>query len=709
MKKRLHLSCLALLFILSLATMPIVAAQQTAFTLDDIMSYPFPNELTTSGETDHIAWAINTRGARNIYVAKGPEFQARKLTQYDDDDGQEISSLSISKDGKWIVYLRGGDFGSNRSDALPVNPDFKPIADKVLIWAIPFEGGDPVEIGEGESPVIAPDGASVIYLKQGKLFQRSIDGSGDSKVIISDKGRVQSARFSPDGNRIAFVSQRDDHAFIGIYSGPESNLKWIDPGFYRDRTPVWSPDGKHIVFIRRNGDGGVPTSILEPRHNPWSIHVGNAEDATSKEIWKAPETFRGNMPSTQGGPNLHWANGRIVFLSYEDGWPHLYSMRPDGSNRICMTEGDYMAEYISKSADGNSFYFAGNTGPDKMDIDRRHLVQAMIDGSPAKVLTPGKGLQWTPHETGDGKYLAFISATAQEPPSVKVVRQSDQKSIDVSTSLIPDRFPADQLVVPKQVVFNAPDGTPIHGMFFDNSSTTDRKPAIIYIHGGPQRQMLLGWHYSSYYSNAYAMNQFLASKGAVVLAVNYRLGIGYGYEFHRPVDGGTRGCSEYQDIKAAGEWLASQPNIDPSRIGVYGGSYGGYLTAMALGRDSDLFAVGVDIHGVHDRANRNAERYLTLDQFEHYPDAKRALEVAWESSPIAYVDTWKSPVMIIHADDDRNVPFQQSTDLVQRLLKKGVPMETLVIVNDTHHFMKFDNQKRVNQNAAHFLLSHLLK
>ena len=123
----------------------------------------------------------------------------------------------------------------------------------------------------------------------------------------------------------------------------------------------------------------------------------------------------------------------------------------------------------------------------------------------------------------------------------------------------------------------------------------------MYIHGGPPRQMLLGWHYSDYYSNAYASNQYLANLGFVVLSVNYRLGIGYGFDFHQPPNAGTNGASEYLDIKAGGEWLAKQPHVDATRIGTYGGSYGGYLVALALGKDSKLFAAGVDIHGVHDR------------------------------------------------------------------------------------------------------------
>ncbi len=194
----------------------------------------------------------------------------------------------------------------------------------------------------------------------------------------------------------------------------------------------------------------------------------------------------------------------------------------------------------------------------------------------------------------------------------------------------------------------------------------------------------------------------------MVLSVNYRLGIGYGYEFHRPPAAGWRGASEYQDIKAAGEWLAEQSFIDSNRIGIYGGSYGGFLTAMALGRDSKLFAAGVDIHGVHDRSINRTRNIVSPDKYERSPDADKAKEVIWKSSPVSSVDTWTSPVLIIHADDDRNVAFSQSTDLVQRLEDKGVELETLVIVDDTHHFMMHANQMKVNEAVAEYLKRKLM-
>ncbi len=222
-----------------------------------------------------------------------------------------------------------------------------------------------------------------------------------------------------------------------------------------------------------------------------------------------------------------------------------------------------------------------------------------VDKAEPRVMTPGKGLEWTPFVTGDGKYIAFIAATAQRPPLPAVMPIEGRQLRIIAEDRTPSDFPTNQLVVPQKVVFKAPDGVSIHAQLFERPGGESKKPAIIFVHGGPPRQMLLGWHYSDYYSNAYSMNQYLASRDYIVLSVNFKLGIGYGFDFHRPPNAGVQGASEYQDVKAAGEYLRGLARVDPKRIGIYGGSYGGFLTALALARDSDLFAAGVDIHGVH--------------------------------------------------------------------------------------------------------------
>ncbi|HET9274682.1 MAG TPA: prolyl oligopeptidase family serine peptidase, partial [Gemmatimonadales bacterium] len=513
--------------------------------------------------------------------------------------------------------------------------------------------------------------------------------------------------WSPDGGRIAFVSNRMDHAFIGVYADSATPITWISPSFDRDGSPRWSPDGKRIAFIRRPGAGGGPDSILVRRHQPWGIWTADAATGQATGLWEAPRTLRGSVPNTHGGTNLHWAAGHLVFLSYMDGWPHLYSLPEEGGEPLLLTPGRYMTEYIQLSPDRRWLVFAGNTGTDPHDIDRRHVVKVPVDRAAPVVMTPGTGLEWAPLVTGDGNTVVMISATPHRPPLPTVMPFGGGARRVLAEAQVPADFPTAKLVTPKQVVFQAPDGTTIHGSLFEPpAGGPARKPAVIYVHGGPPRQMLLGWHYSDYYSNAYATNQYLASRGFVVLSVNYRLGIGYGYEFHQPERGaGGGGASEYQDVKAAGEWLARQPQVDPARIGVYGGSYGGYLVALALGRDSRLFAAGVDLHGVHDRSNRSP---LNPERYELAPDAERAVQVSWESSPVAHVKTWKSPVLIIHGDDDRNVRFSQSTDLVRRLVAAGVEVETLVIVDDTHHWMRYANVVKVDSATAAYLEKKLM-
>ncbi len=645
-----------------------------AFTIEDIMKAPFPSGLVSCKSRDRVALVFNIEGKRNIWIADGPEWDLKQITSFDKDNGIEISDLSFSPDGSFIVFVLGGS--PNRQGDVP-NPTSDPKGAKQEIWAINLEDGKNLNLGEGSNPEFSPTGDIIVFLRQGRIYYSSIDGSKKSHLMFYARGRVSNFSWSPDGSKIAFDSLREDHSFIGIFDLKENSIKWLSPSIEFDINPVWSPDGRYVAFFRF--PGGERRSYIYGGSR-FSIIVCDVQENKCWESWKCPDEsggFAQRYPSTP----LLWAGDRIVFYSEHEGWLHLYSVSFRGGNAISLTPGEFEVENVAVSPDGKTVFFNSN----KNDIDRRHIWSVPVSGGNPQQITSGKGIEWNPVVSSSGKFLIYFCSTAYQPASPAVLELSSKEPKLIGAHLIPKDFPINQLVEPQQVIFNSADGLKIHGQLFlpKNIKKGERLPAVIYLHGGPIRQMLLGWHYSSYYHNAYAFNQFLASKGYIVLSVNFRSGIGYGRVFRTAINQGPRGASEYQDVIAGAKYLRARNDVDPNRIGLWGGSYGGYLTALGLARDSEIFSAGVDLHGVHDwvlRARRRDGGGWDIKEEEY--------RIAYDSSPIADVNFWKSPVLFVHGDDDRNVDFIQTIILAQKLRElKKAHVEVLVIPDEVHSFL----------------------
>jgi dipeptidyl aminopeptidase/acylaminoacyl peptidase len=684
------------------------AGAQSEFSMAQVLHYPFATELAAAERGDVVAWVCNLDGVRNVWVARGPAFTPAQVTQFKEDDGQEITQLTFSPDGTRLVFVLGGDHDANwpaEGDLSP-DPDSSPAQPATAIWALPPNGGPPVKIDDGDEPVISARG-QLAYTKDGHVWVSSLDG-GKPERLFFDRGKDGALVWSPDGSRLAFVSDRRDHSFIGIFTSKNAPLVYLAPSTSKDISPVWSPDGVRVAFARRAGDGGAPQPVLSRVPHPWSIWTASAADGMGHAVWSSPNTLAGSFPDVAGEANLHWAAGdRIVFTAYLDDWPHLYSVAASGGAPVLLTPGAYMVEHVAESRDRRFMIYDANTGNTAGDDDRRHLFRVSVEHPGSVALTSGESLEWTPVSAA-AEQVAFVAAGPRQPPTVAMagLDGTHRASLVAATN---SEFPQAKLTAPKQVTFKAADGTLVHGQLFDTGGTksAERKAGVIFVHGGPPRQMLLGWHYMDYYSNGYAVNQYLAAHGFVVLSLNYRLGIGYGREFHHPEHAGYAGAAEYQDVVAGAHFLQALPSVDGKRIGIWGGSYGGYLTALALARNSDLFKAGVDLHGVHDWSRLMDE--LTGKQVTRYEkgDLEKAMEVAWNSSPDARLDGWKSPVLLIQGDDDRNVPFQQTVDLARRLEERNLPFEELVLPNEIHGFLRHASWLQADEATANFLSRNL--
>ena len=358
-----------------------------------------------------------------------------------------------------------------------------------------------------------------------------------------------------------------------------------------------------------------------------------------------------------------------------------------------------MVEDTAISPDLGTIYYTANAGSTPGDNDRRHIFSVNAAGGRPSQVTRGEDSQWWPQGVQGG--IVYVNAGSREPFTIAFNGRK------LNSDQTPADFPAASMVVPKLVSFKSADGMTIQGTLFVPTGYSGKRPAVIFVHGGPPRQMMTTWHYFDYYSYGYGSNQYLANHGVVVLSVNYRLGIGYGHDFQNPVKAGPQGASEYNDVLAAGKYLQHLSNVDPKRIGIYGGSYGGYLTAMALAKNSDIFKVGVDQHGVHDWTDFPEWFGTPAEHRYQQPNTKAFLKTAWLSSPDAYISTWRSPVLLIHGDDDRNVHFHQTVDLAERLRLAHVQYDELVIPNEIHGFLRWQGWFDADTAADAFLMSHL--
>jgi dipeptidyl aminopeptidase/acylaminoacyl peptidase len=678
-------------------------AQPAPFTIQQALSAPFASNLRAAPSKGRLAWEANIDGRRNLWVAEpaagGSGYTARQVTHYTEDDGQELSAPEFTADAEWIVYDRGG---SVQGETHPVpNPAWVPEGEKQQVWVVSANGGDPRLLGDGHAPAVSPDGKTVAYLLKGQVWTiRLDDPKAKPAQLVVTRGTAEHLRWSPDGAHLAFVTDRDDHSFIAVYTFASKSIDYLDPSTDLDSEPTWSPDSKQIAFLRIPWEKDALLFVPHRTALPWSIRVADAATGKGHENFRASNGPGSAFRGTDSDDQLHWVTGdRIVFPWEKTGWLRFYAVPAAGGDASLLTPGDnFEVEHVSLSADRKTLVFDSNQD----DIDRRHVwrIAFTSDGtsSEPRELTTGNGIETQPVVADDGA-IAVLRSTARVPMSAAVVQ--DGKVIDLALQAIPPDFPRAKFVTPQQVVFPASDGLMIHGQLFlpADLKPGEKRPAAIFFHGGSQRQMLLGFHYMEYYSNAYAMNQYLASKGFIVLSVNYRSGIGYGLNFREALNYGADGASEFNDVMGAGLYLKSRPDVDGARIGCWGGSYGGYLTALALARASDLFAAGVDMHGVHDWN-------LELPTFMPWYDPQKLKDVArlaFESSPISSVSTWRSPVLLIHGDDDRNVPFAETVQLVEALRRQHVEFEELIFPDEIHDFLLRRSWVRAYTAGAEFL------
>lgn len=712
------------------------------------ISPAFPQALASAAKVDRIAWISYDEGKRNVYTAVAPGFKPVRVTSFLQDDGVDLTDVQISDDGALVTFLRG--HAPNRAGWV-ANPLSDPNGAERAIWAARTAGGGAWRVTEAGAYQLSPDGRFVLFARDGQIYRAttarmrpaSARDRGEEPFITA-WGTNGNASWSPDGTKIAFVSQRTDHSFVVIADNTTRKLTYMAPSVDFDTSPTWSADGKKVAFIRRpglpfgqqaqQGGGGiglpdgpgrrgggagregapggraggqgrgegaaVPANVNVPGlyratfrgGYTLSIWVGDPGTGVAAEAWHtAPDetVFTGINA-------IRWADGHAVFTVNvpNDEWNRYFSINLSGAQTakptlLTTTNGIIEdAPSVAFSKDGKTLFYATNHG----DIDRRHVWAVPVAGGAPKQVSLGNAIEMYPVVLSSGARFAALTADWNRPQSVSVIDVADGEQRVIYPTPLPSAFPVEAHVKPDAVTLKASDGFEFYNQVWvpKGLRAGERRPAMIFVHGGPSRQMLLGYHYRHFYHMSFAINQWLASRGYVVMSVNYRSGVGYGNSFRRAPNTGGRGNAEYLDVLAAGKYLQGRPDVDPNRIGIWGLSYGGVLTAQALARNSDIFKVGIDLAGVHLWGS-------SLD-----PES-----VSFQSSAIGAIDGWKSPVLLIHGDDDRNVAFEQTTGLVQLLRARDVEHELIVFPDDVHDSLVHSRWVYTFERMDKFLQKHM--
>lgn len=683
---------------------PSSGATAETFTISDALSAErsarAAHGAVTSARSRYVTWIESG----SLRVAAEPDFKPRTLIEQ--GNGAPLTAVYASADERTIFFLRGSEqpaFGATK------------VQDRRELWQVDMLRGVPQLIAHGDDvpegalegtdfggyarPELsfAPDGRAVAFAEGPILYElrRAASGDWQRRQLLQPKAEhlasvgIAAIAYSPDGTQIAFVSERKARqSYVAIHDIARSETCYLQPGLFRDGSPVWSPDGTEVAFVRDPGNWTL-TYRFTPRREgvPWSILSADANTCAVRTVWTAD---RGPGSVARTFTPIWTTDGRILFSWEKTGWNLVYAVASRGGAPVLLTPGEGEVSDPVLSPDGYTLIYEANIG----DPARRHLWSLNLkSGGAPRALTSGAGVERSPQFTAGG-YLTYKVDYRKDGPPQRMIRSSHGTTsalallsqnesrklrslwtqfqpVDVVSSSSEDGLRSWHILV-------KPRTPPPAGGY----------PVVVQAHGGPAVQTLPGgWRF--------AFGQYLASRGYLYIDINYRGSTGFGLDYRLAEGAGAAGGSEVKDLAALVQYLKRRGDVNPTRVGIMGGSYGGHLVSLAMSRLPDDFAAGVSQFGVADWVVEMKKDQADQGGMSAPPDyirlseRMRIEELAYESSATSRIANWRGPVLFTVGEMDRAGHMESAIDLGYRLMARGVPVEFFVEPSGAHDVLAY--------------------
>ncbi|MCP4724856.1 MAG: S9 family peptidase [bacterium] len=641
------------------------AYQGGEITIDDVVKIKYVGGQQWSPDGKYVSYTVDDEGRSNIWLLPVEGGEVFKVT----DTKESASAIVWMPDGQSFIYQESGD-----------------------LWMSRLSPGSSEKITDTKESerltAISPDHKTILFNREGQVWKYTFLNKKTEQLSTAGSP-MRSPVFSTDGKKILYTTSRSR---IRIMDLDKKLVEWeYDKQALSD--PVWLKDGNRVLAQKRTRGG-----------NGREFWVINPKTREEEKIFEEFDEF--TLDSSQ--PMMSPTEDRFIMIRNPDGWNHIWLVDINAKTSKQLTQGEFEVSYPEWSPDGSKIIFASN----RETLEERHLFVMNSNGGSLKKLTekyPGTNIdaRWSP----DGSQIAFTHCGPYKVSDIWLGRPEGNMDAVQRTFSMPPVWTEDNISIPERVVYKGGLDWDITGWLFKpkNMDPNKKYPAIVWVHGGPIRQMRYGWHPRRGYSLFHSYHQRLVQLGYVVLSVNFRGGVGYGKEFMNGLHM-KMGVDEVIDVINGGKYLQAQSFVDPEKVGIWGLSYGGYMTLHALGKHPGTFSMGINVAGVFNWATQ-VKIYNYRGRFVRFfgghPD--KSPEPYRIGSPITYVQNIDVPLLNLQGTADRNVPFSQMDEIVECMVKYNLDFDVMYYPGQLHVFQDGDVWRNAFPKIEKFFEMHLKK